>query len=95
VFRVRAHNMSTEETFKAAARVGLAGIAKDSTCPPMIIGSSLYTPVQRPEQKRLVAEVPSLAETRALADANHCANDVCYIYCLCSTDWVAEHLGVL
>jgi len=93
VFRVRAHAASMEDAFAIADRVDMAGIAKNITCPLMLIGGALDTMAPPSEQQRLADEASGPSHALILEDGNHCANNVRYKYSPQSADWIAGHLG--
>jgi dipeptidyl aminopeptidase/acylaminoacyl peptidase len=93
VFRVRAHAKTMEDAFQIADRVSLTGIAKNITCPLLLIGGALDTMAPPSEQQCLADEASGPSEALILEDGNHCANNVRYKYSPQSADWMAGHLG--
>jgi dipeptidyl aminopeptidase/acylaminoacyl peptidase len=91
-FRVRSHCKTDAEARKNAAKLTLAGVAKNITCPIFIVNGRLDRIVPAADSERLAREVKGPVELMMIEDGNHIATNRAYRWRSQSADWMAERL---
>ena len=91
-FRVRSKSATLEEAGKIAARLSLAGVAKNIRCPIYIVAGTKDRLTPHTEAERLAAEVSGPCVLSIIEGGNHVVNNLWYRYRDQTADWMAKQL---
>lgn len=91
-FRVRAKRDSAEAARRHAATLSLKGIARQITCPLLVVTGKLDRIVPWQDTERVVREAGGEAEFLLIEDGNHVVANRIYRYRTQSGDWMARQL---
>ncbi|MEO7403088.1 MAG: alpha/beta fold hydrolase [Burkholderiales bacterium] len=92
-FRVRAGCTTLDEASKVAARMTLAGIAKNITCPIYLVAGTKDRLTPHTHAEKLAAEVSGPCTLSIVEGGNHVVNNLWYRYRDQTADWMAAQLG--
>lgn len=93
-FTARCHAKSRDEALAVAARMRLADVAGQITCPIYIVGGALDRVIPPDHPERLAAAVSGPVTLNMVEDGTHVVNNRIYKYRPQAGDWLAGHLGV-
>ena len=91
-FRVRSKSATLEDAGKVAARISLAGVAKNIRCPIYIVAGTKDRLTPHTEAERLAREVSGPCVLSIIEGGNHVVNNLWYRYRDQTADWLANEL---
>ena len=92
VFQVRSRAGDADDVRRKAAKLSLAGVAQNITCPLFIVTGKLDRVTPWHHAERLAREVKGPVELLVIEDGSHVANNRPHKYRPQSADWMAEQL---